>query len=899
MLSALLPQPIVNGLVLPIVFLITAATGWLVAKPLARLATSSRLERVMLYCLLGIVTLSWVGVILACLGIFRWWLLLIVLAGLIAWSQWTLRHIPRAIGSGEDLACPPRLATLALIILLAAAGWLYAKPAEVYLLTSDAAVYNMGGIVLARDGTLFHEPVGVYDYSAFLDPMLIGSDNPTSFYIDYITQFSYLNSSSPILSRLRDPFYRWSIYSNRLEIGFLSLPKVWGAFFVWLFGPSYVIWPVSFFGVAGLMLLYLLAWRSVGWASGLGAALLLGVSLPQLWFARFPVSEAHAQVLLLGGLYLALLARQHREHRGLGRRLAVWSALCLAALTAVRFEATALLGALVPFLIIAWPAHARWARGGALITWGVALQVGATLGTLLSAANTPTYYFTRVMAVLNVFPTQAALGALLILTVLAAGLAAKGRLRTVITWGMARSSALLAAAWLLWGVMALWLLMTRPWGQTLPGWLAQYWTRPGLALSLLGALSLTWRSDETERQAERFAFLGVSVVFLLLFSSNALVNPIHPWAMRRLVPAIMPALALCAAAAIVRGVSWVATQAHPWLDRAGLPVIGRIAEVICSIVLLLGLAFGIGQRTAPLVAHYEMQGMWSQLSSLAARFPVGSVLLLDDSSAGWWLSAPLETLFGLPSFVLQDTEALCNDSPVVDRLIRSALAQGRSVFFVVTGEGATWRSDQWQLVSQFGQRFDVPALQYSRGRPPNANDLIHLTYSVDAYRVLPPEKLQASMDRLQIPMGVGSYPYLTTGFYTVESTPEGEVFRWTQDEALIVLPWPAEDTADPANFCLKIELSGWRPEGEPTAHLVLKAEGIPLLEEDLDSQAWRTVLQISGRDIENLNRAELELSLQSNIWNAATFSGGGDQRDLGIVLYGLEIQPGQACGPEP
>ncbi|MBN1400568.1 MAG: hypothetical protein JXA74_07010 [Anaerolineae bacterium] len=868
--------------------------GWLLAGRLVRLPVRSWVERLALCALLGIVAVSWIGTILACLGIFRWWLLLGALFLWIVWTQWRAyrRHLPP-----EHLGtAPPRMPAwvgVTLIGLLALASWLYSKPAETLLLTTDASVYTIGGILLTRDGTLSFAPEAIYDFQhaapgGYWEPTIT---LPKPAYLDFIEQFSYMETSGPVLSHHYGPFFLWSILSPDLEIGFLSLPKVWSAICVWLLGPSGAVWHVGLFGVLGLALLYALGSRLSGSVAGLVGVLFLGASLLQLWFARFPVSEVHTQVLLLGGLYLCRLLDEHRGMDAFARPLALWSASGLALLTLARFEALLLVIPVASLLLLGWQSDRARSRDVDRV-WLIALLVTSLLGTLLSVATSPLYFVTRALTVLSLEAFRVALAFLVALFLGAGVLAIRGRLRGTVAWFARASQSLISAGWLVWGALALWLLVSRPWAYSLPGWLVQYWTRPGLVLSILGAFWIAWSSRGSAARAELSAFYGVPLVFLFLYSASPMVAPVHPWAMRRLVPIVMPALALGASHAIVRGAAWI--RAH--LDQSRARGVARCVYPLAALLVLVQ-AFTIGQRAWPLLRHHEYAGMWSQLEAFAGRFPPGAVLLFDDGEIGWKLAPTMEMVFDLPSFVLQDREAIRSDSPVTDRLIQSAFAGERQVFFIVTDDGSNWRPPQWHLEGQFLEQVEVPVLRHPTGRPPNATDLAQLVFTLDVYQVLPVVEAQShtAVQSVSVRMGPGSYPHLTSGFYAVETTPEGDSFRWTQDEALIVLPWPGEDTAEPADFCLKVDLSGWRPEGERVAHLVLEAEGIPLLEQDLDPQARWAKLEVSGRDIENVNLDDLELSLQSNTWNAAAFSNGADERDLGIVLYGLELIPGQAC----
>ena len=310
-----MPETLMPAIIYLALLAATIAAGRLLAGSLARVQTHSFLERLLLYWLLGLVALSWVGTILAAMGSFRWWLVLAMVLLLAAWTAWRNRR-PIQAPAAEPVPSPtPWPAGLLIIVVLSGAGWLFARPAESYMLTDDSSVYTIAGIVLAREGTLTFEPALFYNYDDlsatgdYWDPSAV---HPESIWVsrkDYLRQFGEVEMAG-VFSRHYGPFFQWTIARQTLEIGFLPLPKVWIALVTWLFGPGRATWSVPFLGLTAMAGLYGLMRRTLGWPAALGTVLLLVTSLPQIWFSRVPMSEAPTQALLMAGLYLAVLARK-------------------------------------------------------------------------------------------------------------------------------------------------------------------------------------------------------------------------------------------------------------------------------------------------------------------------------------------------------------------------------------------------------------------------------------------------------------------------------------------------------------------------------------------------------------------------------------------------------------
>lgn len=901
MLAALLPRGL-YWLAIPLLVGLCTALG---ASLLGRLATAplhSRLERALLWWLAGLVALSWVGASLAALGLFRWWWLLGALLALVAAARFWPRQRTETVAS-PSLERTPAWAQGACLLLLLGAGWAYARPAETWLMVDDAAVYAIGGVVLARDGTLSYQAEAIYQPPglpeseiAYWDERSLNIEGYWQPQRDFALQFWQLEEW-PVLARHRHAFYGRLLGSPRVEIGFPSLPKVWAAYAVWLFGPPGAVWAAPFLGLTALAALWGLGRRLAGWPVALGATLLLAVSFTQVWFSRYLLGEAPTQAHLLAGFYLTVVAARHGAPQRCGAWLAVLGALGLAAITLLRVEGAAVAALAGLLLLCAWCVKA-WNQRPLYHLWLAVLALAMIGGSWLTVSATPYYALTRLAATLTPRATQ--------LTVIAAlALVAGGAWFSQFPSG--RALLRRAAAWarygplatgllaLLWGGWALAMLLSRPWAQSLPGWLAQYWTRPGLIFSLLGALCLPRLTRREERAREAWPLAALGLAYLAVLSVHPAVAPAHPWAMRRLVPIVMPALALLAALGAVVPLRWAAA-------RFGAPLGGwaRRTAALASGALLLALAVGLGQRSLPILAHWERRGAWDQLATLASRFERGDVLLLDDGQHGRQLAPVMEYVFGLPSFLLQENEAIHSDSPVVDRLIASALAQGRGVYLVVTGRESQWRPAQWWLEPHAGQVFATPVLQYALGRPPQASDRSHETFMADVYRVLPaadaPVETHAWQE-MEAPLGAGSYPYLLTGWYGYEQGAGGEGFRWSEGRALVHLPWPYGEEQAALDLCLRLDASPGRPAAAPAPQVTVEIEGQTLETQALDALGARRTLAFSGRDIANSGDVALEIAILSDTWVPADFTASRDRRQLGVMVHGLTVSVSAPCAP--
>ena len=869
------------AVILPVLVVLALGLGRLLAGPLVRAPMHSFLERCLLYWLLGVIAFSWVGTILAGLGLFRWWLVLAILLALIGWVRSRNHSGVSSRSPRAGLSRTPPGAIVVLMLTLAAAAWLFGRPAETHFMEDDSGIYTISGIVLARTGSLFVPLHPFWDMSMELD-----------------RHFSIMAHPSGMMTRHYGPFYQWMIGQQPLELGFLPLPKVWTALATWLFGPGLATWAAPFLGLTGLFALYGLCRRLLGWRHGQAAMVLLGASLPQIWFARYPLSEIYAQALLLGGLYLALLARQNAQDARLARHLAFWSGLSLSSLVLVRVEGPVLVAVLAGLLFVSWgrepTCHAGFGR-----TWLLTLVLSGAYGLAISAGVARHYLFQTSLGIAGPTVTRLALGGLL-----ASGIGgsliwlrwrhnAKAIIRL---WAVAARRLPLAVAvtWMLWAVVALWHLLTRDWGSSLAGWLVQYWTRPGVALGTVGAIWLLWRQRHEVDRPELVALLGLAALLLLLFSANPLVTPLHPWAMRRLVPIVMPALAIGLAGlfneALIR-VRWILPSRCP---KGLLQWAGAWMGTACLLVQVVG----IGQRSYPILLHHELKGFWSQLREIADGLPPGAVLLFDNGDVTKGLTQPLELLFGHPSLSLRQTP-VGEVGVVVDEIIEKALSEDRAVYLVITDGDLAWRPERWRFVSQGPRRIDTTVVRACvAGRPPNATDIFERMMWLHLYEILPRDEGvgdQAASLWPKVSAAAGSYPYLRGGFHGWDMGVDGQIARWTRGSGLVVLPWPGDDVAVDADFCLQIDVAGGRPAEEEAPRLVVEVEGVALFNEALSKDYAPRRLTIPVRSLHNQNAPDLEIRLLSGTWNPSEYTEHRDQRELGVLLYGIELAPVAEC----
>lgn len=866
-----------HALILPALLGLSLAIGWALAGPLRRVPAHSVPEKLLVWALIGIVAFSWIGTIMAALDRFRWPLVCGILA-VTASVVWVYGRIARKAGpgDGEDADREPSLppqptpawAVLAALAILGGAAVLYARPAESFYLVDDSAVYTIAGVLLARTGSLLARPEVFWQTTE-----------------NFVHQFMGVD---PFLMNARHfgPFFQWTAGQTSMEIGFLPLPKVWTALVVWLWGPAQATWAIPFFGVMGLALLYGLVRRSVGWPAGLASIVLLAVSLPQVWFARYPLSEAYTQVFLLGGVYLAVLARQNTARPRLARWLAFWSALSLAGLTLLRFEAAVLLLLLGGFLALGWRRIAAVSHAF-VRPWLLTLALTSAYGLAIGLGVARHYLFAQTLVTATPGMVGGGLIALAVLGLLGIGYA----WRHWALWPLVDR----ANAWLpwiyigLWGVwlaLAGWQLAIRGLSNSLTGWLVQYWTPTGVILGAAGLAWILWQERCQTPRPELTALIGLGLALLIAYTINPAVNPVHPWAVRRLVPAALPILALGAGTLFAAGVEPLrrlptgptSFRLWPWVLAAG------------ALVLLLAQSLMVARVSWPLWGHRELDGFYEQVEAIADRLPPDTILLFDNGQIGERLTQVFEFVFGHPALSIRATPA-SQSSSAVDALVEAARARGHPVFLAITDGDLTWHTERWQLAGRGADRIDTMFVSPTKGRPPGATDVVSRTLWLDLYEILPRGDTNA-VPRLplDLPIGTGSYPYFRDGFWNWKLDAEGDPYRWTDGYGKITVPWPSgAGAATPTDLCLVLAVAGGRPIDAEHVRLQVRVEGALAFSDELPPGFDGQVLKLPMRNLTDQGAPGLEIELDSTTWQP------NGEQVLGVLLREVEIADVAAC----
>jgi hypothetical protein len=615
--------------------------------------------------------------------------------------------------------------------------------------------------------------------------------------------------------------------------------------------------------------------RTVACAAGL----LLAGNAGQIWMSRSPFSEMLAQLFLLGGLTLLALATRTQCRGlmalagcvfGLSLFVRIDSVLIVAALGVLMFCAVPnrrwLLLPLIAFA--AWAALHVW-----LFSFPYFLQVLQTVGS--AAPN----WAVTVLAGGGILLGWAAVRKLRLNPARPAPEAMRPESNVPATRRLFP-----AAAMVLLGLVVLYGVFVRPHIEsvreivpvplphkgTVPlynelNWVRLSWyvTPLGLLLACLGALRLVVRLGSSGASG-LWPFAAAFALFAGFYLYKSQAFPDNYWVIRRYVEIVIPGCLILACFAL----QWL------WQRRWRiLPV--RIGIVASSLIYLM--VWG-GQlwSFSGLLRERELLGSMRQMEVLAGLNREADVLLLEQGVFQEFFSAPLKFIFQKTVYPLAHLEL---DGGALAVLLQLWRQQGKRVHLLSSDEHTEVRGGGLQFLPRQRFEFKTRVVEPVYERLPRTT--IDLKYGLQIYEVrhiAPAPPLPAATLNMDFNFG-----FSTRGFHAVETTADGEAFRWTSGPASLELPELtaaneavlslslAQDLPQPLASAASIRLNG---------HLVAERH-LPRRFEVLRWPVPSAWLNQNGKNT---------VSFDSVIHSPAESGLSDDRRQLGLMVDGVKLE---------
>jgi hypothetical protein len=298
------------------------------------------------------------------------------------------------------------------------------------------------------------------------------------------------------------------------------------------------------------------------------------------------------------------------------------------------------------------------------------------------------------------------------------------------------------------------------------GW---YLSPLGIAVGGLGLLRLVWG----KLNAATGLFFGSLLVVGFLFIQETYTEAHYIYTMRRYVPLILPAF--------VMGMAWVCQLLWSRLRP-------RPFGLAAAAVLAVGIGVFFIYTSRVVLPHIEEQGAISQLSTLAARFPPNSVVLFsNERDEPNVVSTPLQFVYGIESFVVnRGYPQVSND--ILQGVVQRWQSQGYKVWVMMGANGGKLHFPNLSLRPEGSWSYDGPEFEQLYFQKPTNVSSAYLPWGIYSVQPASPPPVWP----FKIDIGDMDYEWLVAGFNKQERDRPGTPYwRWTGDQAVLRLPWPA------------------------------------------------------------------------------------------------------------
>ena len=809
------------------------------------------LEHWFLRVALGVSAVAWIALLLAEVGQFHLSLLAALLAAGIIGLVVQIRLFRREGSAAQSTRIGAKGVTAFCAVTLLGAV-LYFPAYDSVVFGDDASVYLSFGRKIAETGRL------VFD-----DPLL--REIPAEAREDL-----FLNRQP------RDMTGRYARFPGGFLIADIAEPDVTAGFsplFPVLTALFYEAVPARgapevtpLFAVLSLGGLFLLGASIGGIRTGLLAAALLAVSLPQIWFAKYPVPDIVAQFFVLAGL-LALLAAFRDDRPWLAAAAGgLFGMACFAKVDMIVLLAVTLTA------FAAWRLLSRPSGGERCVTYLFAASGVMLAHNLLHYLLFPSHYtrYVEELITTSYLFRLLAESALLVVLFVAALLAFAALAVAVARWrGLTGAVARQAGGFLLLGLLAAYAVN---YAATNPGrfpdtifWLGWYLSWPVLGLCVI---ALVWllRSGRAGSVNQGLSFMLILIgVVGLHYLYDPLEDGDHIWSMRRFVPVVLPGLLLILATAANRLIEWIYVEY-------------RTAATITIGLILMAL---LGRPSLAVAEKPLWEGALDQTAALASLFPENAAVLVSPELAGTHVQTSLAYLHDIDTILIQEQQP----GEHLRDVVLDWLARGREVFIVVSRQGFSFPAPELTLSEFRNVRIDVLTLEQTTDRLPQA--LVESSAGMRILQVVRGDDITVPA-RTAVNIGNPADDIVSNleGFYAAEQDPAAGPYRWSRELASFAIP---------AGDRVMLVVAGGRPAGAPPAEISVWTGRYQIA----DSLVVENQPQAITLDIPPSERAgPTELMIRSTVFRPEALGLSPDTRNLGVRVYRADILPAESAESE-
>ena len=480
-----------------------------------------------------------------------------------------------------------------------------------------------------------------------------------------------------------------------------------------------------FLAILALLLIVLLVRRLLGGKIALLAGLILVVNPLMVWFARYPIPEFYAQLMVTLGIFCFALYYPWGERPSGKGYWGLLSAVAFSLAPTAKFDLYLILFPLAGIIFLIYALKVVRREKFAYLLWFVLPLVlfvfhgwvGQKIfsGRYLQVTSSVVPRFIRSNILLISILGLIALAALpyLFRLITEHGKIDKGLDIAKKYWRPALAILLLAMC-----IFAFLVLPYISWGRNASEAqqkatfqrMSWYFGYIGVIIFIIGLVIFVMKNLDQRTLA--FFLMGTSIAVMLFY--NPLCAPIHMWFLRRFIPVVIPFMGILMAYGLIKAPQSIRER------RARKMVAGAAVVALVAVLVFTSL------YTAKIKGVVQYGGSLESTQELAVRLKgKEKVAIFYDAVSRGYYADTLRYIFGVNSLPLASRTG---DPKVFAKLIDKLWSQGKEVYMVSTIEEPPEIAKDFDLVDQQKLEASFELLEQEGGRRPDI--IVHESYPI-------------------------------------------------------------------------------------------------------------------------------------------------------------------------
>lgn len=795
---------------------------------------SDRLEldfEIIFLQILGSILISgWIGLILAEIGyfsLFNLMILLLIICGLLILkygTKFSLKH-DRSLRYGDIY--------IIILIIIETIFLFVFHPEEFIFGGADPGVYVNTGVNIANTGSIL-----IYDNLL---------KNSFQYHQDFYNSF-----------REFPGFYIMDKINGIISPQFFHLYPTWIAIFYSIFGLKNGLFVTPLFGFLGVLSIYYTGKTIFNRDIGFIAALILMTNILQIWFSQYPASEMLTQFLFFSGIYTLAKNKSMQD-----RYLWFISALSFGELFLTRIDTV-----FVIFVIFAFMGYNYVTENLNKNIWFFIIPFLVLLSqALIHTLSISKIYASDVFYYSSINNSYIILLSISILILIFFIMSQKIFIRHCIEKVFLIQNYFKIFLIIMIVILSIYAYAIRPYtddpqkivayGNLVRTYneenfirLGWYLSDPVILLAIIGCILII--SKEWNNRTSFLLLTGI--IFSIFYIYNNKITPHQIYAMRRYIPVVIPSFML-----------WTSYSIYQICRKTKF-------DKLFSIIIVCPIIISYLFSNTLILNHTEYFGAIDQTDLFAKIFPENSIVIFTGNS-GPFIATPLRYIYNIDSLVLDKSY----NRTALDDIILGWISDNKNVYIIQNDENMnTGISKKFKFVYIAKGTISTPILERVYDSRPSKIIMANTSYWI--YKI---EKSD-SKDKIQF-LDIGYNDYgLIEGFHNAEQN--DITYRWTSKYSRVLLYTDAIK-----NNNISIKMGAARPSIlSPKTNIVFYADGKYIANMFIGNDMDTYFISIPYELLKNKDDTILTIET-INTWKPSKVLNSTDSRELGIMIDWIKV----------